>query len=197
MPGNSTLERTLSKKDRLLAHLNGLSSETEREEMEEMWKRYEFIEDKLRSMNKKNAMEVVRKKYSISRAQSYRLIKEVENFSGLAHAPDKDYLRWVHLEKIQMAIDLAIAKGDLNAFSRISDQLHKWLHQDGEIDLEILDKLQPRQFNMQVVINGENIQLDLEQFYKLQDKHRKAINQSSTEEIAPWDEIKLMLDAKE
>jgi len=194
MPGDNIIDRRMTKKDKLIEYLN---SGKEDESMEKMWDTYVYIEDKMRSMNRKNAMTVVRKKYSISRSLAYKLIKEVEIFSGQAHAPDKDYLRWVQVEKLQMAQELAINKGDLSAVARISDQLFKWINDSGDLDQDLLDKLEPRNFNMQININGANVDLPLERFYNLQDSEVKKMTKHSTEDIAPWDEIEKMLNGKD
>lgn len=187
-------DRRASKKDRLIAYLN---SDKVIPEMEEIWNQFGFIEDKLRSMKKASAALVIQKKYCISKSQAYKLIKEVEVFSGLAHAPDKSYLRWVMVEKLQVAIDSALEKENWKEAATLSKELRLWMHDPNEMDMSILEKLQLQQFNIQINMNGEEADLSLEDFYKLSTNKKKAILNSKEQGFVEWDEVEQMIDAKE
>jgi ACT domain-containing protein len=194
MPGDYIEDRRMSKKDRLIAYLKSNKLDPE---MEEMWAQYEFIEDKLRSMKKFNAMQVVCKKYGIGRSQAYKLIKEVEVFSGIAHAPDKQYLKWVQIEGLQRDIELARVKGDFKSVSSLRRELRLWLYEDQEQDLEMMKKLQLHQFNIQINMAGDKVDVPLSTFYKLKESEKKHLVKNQEQSFPDWEEVKTMINGEE
>lgn len=192
MPGSDLIhDRRASKKDRLIQYLQKGGNDPE---MEQIWDQYEFIEGKLRCMKKSNVAVIICKKYHVSRAQSYKLIKEVEEFSGLTHAPNKEYLIYVQVERLQRDIEVASAKHDFKAVAALSKELRLWMHNPNEQDLSILEKLQLHQFNIQININGETTEASLDTFYKLSEAQKRSIIENQDLEFSPWEEVKQMID---
>lgn len=191
---NNKVDRRLSKKDRLIEYL---SSNKPDPEMEALWAKYEFIEDKLRSMKKQSAMHVVCKKYGISKSMAYELIKEVEVFSGMAHKPNREYLMWVQIEGLQRDIELASAKNDFRAVAALRKELRLWLYDTSDTDLDLLSKIEARQYNITLNINGESLSVPLEKFYKMAPTDIREINSSNADVIAEWEEVEQMLNDTE
>lgn len=187
-------DRRASKKDRLIAYLK---SGVEDPEMEQMWDQCEFIERHLRSMKKSNVAIVVSKKYNCSRSHAYKLIREVEEFSGFAHAPNKEYLVFVQVERLQRDIETASMLKDFKAVSALSKELRLWIHNPNELDLSIMEKLQLHQFNIQININGEEADVPLESFYKLSEQEKKKMIKAQSQEFVPWEEMESMINNEE
>lgn len=190
---NDVLTRMQNKKDKLLRYLK---SSKEDPEMEKLWDMFIWIEDKLRAMHRRNVVNVVMKKYDVNRSWANRLVNETMAFTGMAHKPDLDYLKMVHLDAIQLDIKLARESQNFKVLPALYKELRLWMFPAGESAID-MDKLQLHLFDITMNLNGEAAAVPLEVFYKLKETDRKSIEEStSEEEFTSWEEIKAQLNDK-
>jgi len=72
-----------------------------------------------------------------------------------------------------------------------------WLFPYGESNTD-LEKLQVHQFNIQVNINGDNLNIPLHKFYQLKQSEVQELESAGVDEDFPsWTEIKTAMDEKE
>ena len=195
MPGDTdVIVRMENKKNRLLQYIKSGKDDPE---MEALWSMFTFIEGILRSMSKRNAVSVTMKKYGVSRSWANRLVTEAMAFAGQLHRPDLDYLKMVHIESLQMDIKLAREAGQFKSLPSLYKELRLWLFPYGESNTD-LEKLQVHQFNIQVNINGDNLNIPLDKFYQLKQSEVQELESAGVDEDFPsWTEIKTAMDEKE
>lgn len=193
MPGNDVIVRMDNKKDRLLQYLKKGGNDPE---LEELWNMFIWIEDKLRSMHRRHVVNVVMKRYDIkSRSWANKLVNETMSFAGMAHKPDREYLRAVHLDGIILDIKLAREAGQFKVLPALYKELRLWLNPYGETADE--DKLQLHQFNINIQLSDETANVPLDVFYKLKQSEREAISDTADDsEFVSWEEIKQQLSDK-
>lgn len=190
---NDVISRMENKKDRLLRYLK---SGKEDPEMEKLWDMFIWIEDKLRAMHRRHVVNVVMKKYSVSRSWAHKLVNETMAFAGMAHQPDLDYLKMVQIDAIQLDIKLAREAQNFKVLPSLYKELRLWMFPPGESAID-LDKLQLHQFNITMNLNGETAQVPIDTFYNLKQSEREALEEStSDDEFVSWTEIKEQLDDK-
>ncbi len=192
MPGDKhTVEqRKETNKTRLIAYLK---TDKVDPDMEDLWDRYIWIEDKLRAMSPRNAVAPVMAKYDISRSWAHRLIKETQAFCGVSNRPDKDYLANVHIEGLIMDIKLAREAKQFKVLPSLYKELRLWMNPYDEKGLEAT-AAGLHQYNLTINLNGESAVVPLPLFYKLKNSEREALEGSVTDDYATWETIQKQIN---
>jgi len=194
MPGHDLEMRLLNKKDKLIAYAKDPASYPE---MAEVWEQFEWIESKLRSMHRRNVLPLIKLKYGYERSWANRLIREVMSFSGMIHKPDAEYLKMVHIERLQRDLELASAKQDFKAVAALSKEYRFWLFPPGEQGFD-MSKLRLQQFFINVNLPQGEVAIPIETYYKLKDSEKRAIDQAQEYDDLPgWEELEADMNSEE
>jgi hypothetical protein len=126
---------------------------------------------------------------------AYQYIKETEEFFAKTHRTDKEFLRNMMVENIQMDIQMARAKGDFRSVDSLYKTLFLWADMGTGGDFDSAKKMEVHQFT--VTINhhqigegsAEALQFSLDDPKALPAEKRALVIEAIDNEIIPFEEI--------
>lgn len=146
----SILKRRDTTFDRIFAHYIDPEKNKISEKEEEIRKRWSAAFSLLLNYHSpEQAVPVLENEFKISKAQAYRDIRNAMNLFGDVHRSDKEGKRYILYEYSMKLLQMAIKKGDLEAWGRSIDRLMKLARLESD-DQEMVnpDKIQSHEYKL-------------------------------------------------